>query len=347
MPLPWRSGPSHSGTPRSVRWVAAAPPGTADEQPRQVEPPYTGPPSYPVPPRWGLPQLVWRAPTAVPGTQSARQGPFEALRTSAGFAIAALVLLAGGAFCAAAAQLWRYMLLVQSRDAVLGQTGVVLSDVAVWLTTWGTWLVAVAAVPLAGWWVLVALEAAAEHAGVRPPRSVRDVVIRLAAPWLLPAAVVTGLVILVLSVPSSRTLVTAAGPPLVLAMLVAAGVCTGPVVTELEHMALKRPPGARQRPSRLVLGWWLLWVLNPVLALLTVRAQLADGLQAQADAVALGIWTNVAAAGSAALSAVLVRRISLLISPSVPRMARAFRVVSVRGAPDPPLRAMRPAGARR
>lgn len=341
MAPPWR-------VPRSVRWVASVPEGGAPgEKPRPAEPPYTGPPSYPVPPRWGMPLLVWRAPTAVPGTRSARQGPFEALRTAAGFALSALALLAVGAFLAAAAQSWRYVLLVQSRDAVLGQTTVVLSDVAVWLTTWGTWLLAVAAVPLAGWWVLVALEAAAVHAGVKAPRSSRDVVIRLAAPWLLPAAIVAGLVVLASFVPSSRTAVAAAGTPLVLVTAVAAGVCTGPVVTELEHLALKRPAGSRPKPSRLVIAWWLLWVLNPVLALLTVRAQLADGLQAQADAVALGIGTNLAAAGLAVLSALLVRRISLLVSPSLSRIPRAFRVVSVRGAPDPPLRATRPADARR
>ena len=34
----------------------------------------------------------------------------------------------------------------------------------------------------------------------------------------------------------------------------------GPVLAEIEHGALDRPPDRRPQPSRLVRGWWLLWV---------------------------------------------------------------------------------------
>ncbi|MFB9726171.1 DUF4328 domain-containing protein [Haloechinothrix salitolerans] len=313
--------------------------------PRQE--PYTGPPSYPAPPKWGFPNLVWRLPTRVPGTATTKQDPAEAQRTIGIGAIVALLALAAFTTLAACAELWRYALLVRSRDAALSAGIVQASDtLVVWLYLATVPLLSLVAVILTFAWLLLARAAAAHRSGYDPPRSLLGVILRVFAPW--PAVgLVLGLLWLVATVvPAVERVAVTLMPVAALGVLVVCLVLTGPVVVELEHAALGNGH-SKPRPSRLALAWWAAWVCNGVLVALTAIWRTRDGLQQQADAVALTAVTNIAAAVLAVLTVLVIRRVMALLAPRSRRPPRRFRVVDVRGAPEPELRTTRPASARR
>lgn len=293
-----------------VHWVALPPRGTRAQRREPLEPPYTGPPSYPVPPRWGFPSLTWRWPTTVPGTPSAAADPADRQRVLGRRALVVLIATATLAALTTVAELWRYLLLVRSRTGALSSGAVLTSDAFVLTTALLTFAAGALAVILTFWWGLSARSAAARREGAEPAREV----------WQVAVAVFTPILNLVLA---------------------------GPVVAELEHAALGRPAGQRPRPSRLVLAWWGAWAGNGVLLLATVLWRNRDGVQAQADAVLLNAATNAAAAALAVLSAMVLYRVTTLLAPIVPARLRQLRVITVHGAPEPPLRATRPAGARR
>lgn len=294
---------------RRLRWVASPPPGTEIVPLQRLRRPYAGPPSYPAPPRWGFPNLTWRRPTMVPGTPSAAEDPVVRQRTVAGRVLATLAAAAMLAVMSGAAELWRYLLLVQSRTSSLDSGVVLYSDALVVATALLTFVMGALALGLTLWWLLLARDAVAENTGVAPARETRRVLLAVFVP----------------------------GPNLILA---------GEVLAELEHAALGRAPGQRPRPSRLVLGWWAAWVINAVLVVATVVWRTREGVQAQADSVLLTACTDLAAGVLAALTAVVVHRIARLLSPAV-ATGRRLRVLTVRGAPEPPLRTTRPAGSRR
>lgn len=283
---------------RRVRWVATVPPGV--RPPRHVSAPqrYTGPPSYQVPPRWGFPHVAWRWPTAVPGTVSDLPVPPQRLRMIARNAVTVLWTLAMLAAVAAAAESWRYALLLSSRDSALSASVVGASDALVLAFSLLAFVLALFAFAAVMWWLFVARSAAAEEAGQQPARPTWQVVAGILVPGL----------------------------NLVLA---------GSILAELEHAALRRPVDARPRPSRLVLGWWALWVSNGLLLVLTVGWRTRDGVQAEADGVVLSALTDLSAAALAVVTALVVRRVTRLIAPIEAGLARPVRVVAVKGAPCP------------
>ncbi|MGQ0842147.1 DUF4328 domain-containing protein [Actinokineospora sp.] len=272
--------------------------------------PYLGPPSYATPPRWGFPALAWRWPTSVPGVANDEPVAVERVRGRARLAVSALWMQAVVAVLAAGAEVWRYVLLVDSRSTALSRATVDLSDT---LVVSGA-VLAIAAgalsIMLTLWWLALARRAAADLAGYAPPRP----------DWhLLPGLVVPGVNL----------------------------VMPGAVVAELEHAVLRRPVAERPRPTRLVRWWWAAVVVGGLLFAATVLWGFRAGVQAQADGVLLHAATNLAAGVVAVLTALVVARLSSLIAPIDPASVRLMRVVRVDGAPEPPLRAVRQTGAKR
>ncbi|MQA62683.1 MAG: DUF4328 domain-containing protein [Actinophytocola sp.] len=331
-----------------VRWVADAPRGALTGPLQAPVQPYTGPPSYPAPPRWGFPNLVWRLPTMVPGTASTKPDPADGQRALGIGAVAVLTALAVFTTIAGAAELWRYGLLVQSRDSALNSTVVALSDgMVLWLYLLTVPLLALAGLIVTVAWLLLARTAAARLADTDPPRSARNVLSRIFAPWLLLGVLAGALALLVRLLPAAAPVVKTAGPVVLFTVFVVSLVFAGPVAAELEHAALGKSHEAKIRPSRLVIAWWLAWVGNSACAALTIGWRMRDGLQTEADSVLLTAVTDLTAAALAVLTVMLIRRIMALLAPPTPGKLSQLRVVTVRGAPDPPLRVARPAGARR
>lgn len=296
-----------------MRWVAAPPPGAYPSRgPRRAWQPerYLGPPAYPVPPRWGFPNLTWREPTNVPGTASSMPTPLDHARVLARNVITVLWFLTGLATVAAAAEFWRYALLVISRDAALNAGVVAMSDTLEIIFSLLTVVFGLLALACVLWWLAVIRHAATEESGYAPPR------------------------------PSWQVLVGVLVPVINLAM-------AGSIVAELEHAVLSRPPDQRPRPSRLVLSWWAAWILNEVLMVVVIVLRSLNGIQAQADSVLFSGLLDASAALLAGLTAVVVHRLTSLIAPVPVRRLRLRAITAVRGAPPPQLRPSRPASASR
>lgn len=272
-----------------LRWVAEPPPAARVADPPSPPDRYTGPPRYAVPPRWGFPALPW---TAAPGATPGRARPASAVQALAVTLVPTLWATAAVALVAAGAETWRYALLLASREGALSAGAVAASDTLVTSAGLIAPVLAVLAGILGVLWTLRAAQAAAELAGVRPSRSPRSVVLG----WLVPG--------INLSVPGST-------------------------LAEIEHAALRRPVGARPRPSRQLLAWWALWAAGAVLATVVALWSLREGVQARADGVVLHALLNLLAAATAAVSALLVTRLTRLLGPV--RAAPRAVVVGVPG----------------
>ncbi|RJQ90722.1 DUF4328 domain-containing protein [Amycolatopsis panacis] len=297
-------------TAARLRWVASPPPGAVRLRRAVPVTPYAGPPSYPTTPRWGFPNLVWRRPTTVPGTASGRVRPIERIPVLAQSLATILWTFAALAVIAAGAEIWRYVLLVQSRNSALNTDVVAFSDAFVVTAGLLTTIMSLLPAGLSVWWLLVARQAAAEQADERPARPVWQVLVGILVPL--------------------------ANLPLALS-----------VVGELEHSVLRRPRDERPKPSRLVLVWWAVWLVNWVLLAATIIWRTHSGVQAMADSVVLVALTDLAAAGLAIATALVIRRLSRLLIPIATDRLREMRVLKVDGAPEPQLRTARPVGAAR
>jgi hypothetical protein len=183
------------------------------------------------------------------------------------------------ALVAAGAEIWRYVLLLASRDQALSATVVAASDALV--SAAGTIAPVIAA--LAGLalviWTVRAAAAAAAAAQVRPPRSARAIIVG----WVVPG--------LNLAVPGS-------------------------VLAEIEHAAVGRRADVRPRPSALLLAWWLLWATGVVFGLVVLLWSLRTGVQALADGVLLRAALDLLAAATAVVTALLVIRLTALLGPA-------------------------------
>jgi hypothetical protein len=214
------------------------------------------------------------------------------------WAVAALSVLA------AAGEIWRYVLLLQSREGALSDRAVGTSDAVVTVPA----VLALAFAALGGvvviWWLHLARHAAAEAADQTPHR--RD--------WQVLAYLLF--------------------PGVNLAM-------AGVILAELEHHVLHRPPDHRPTPTRATLIWWSVWVASGLLFTLTIIWHFRNGVQAQADGVILSALTDLTAATVAVLTALTVRRLSTLMAPVDPARLRQLRVLSVKDAPAPELRPRR------
>lgn len=269
-----------------LRWVAEPPPSARPPRPEPFHPPYAGPPRYTSIPRWGFPAAPWRA----AAERSASTDPVRAARSLAGIAAPLLWATAAVTLLAAIAESWRYGLLLASREDALSALVVAASDAFV--ASAGTVSVVVAAfagVALIAWTVRAAA-AGAHHAGVRMPRSAREIVVG----WLVPG--------LNLVVP-------------------------GLLLAEIEHMVLARPAGARPRPSQLLRAWWGLWVAGGLLAVIVLAWSWRDGVQAMADGVVLHAVLDLLAAAVAATSAMVVVRLTWLLEPAAAKRELFVRSV--------------------
>ncbi|MCP2170460.1 DUF4328 domain-containing protein [Goodfellowiella coeruleoviolacea] len=316
-PAPHHQAPHHPAAQHQAvqhhvahDWVASPPPGAYPRRPARHAPRYSGPPAYPVPPRWGFPLVTWRWPTSLPGTAWDEANPVDRVRMLTGAVRNALLFTAAMAGWAAGSEIWRYVLLVLSRYGPLSEGLVTTSDAMVVASSLLAVVAAVLAAVLLLLWSQRARQAAAVNAGYALSRPQWQLVVGLLVP----------------------------GVNLVL---------PGSALAELEHAALRRPAGERPRPSRLVLGWWAAWVAGAVLCVLTLGWAFRDGVQAMADGVLLHAVTDLAAVAVAVATLLVVRRISALLAPVDLASVRLMRVIRVQGAPEPPLRAVRMAGSPR
>ncbi|HEY2762897.1 MAG TPA: DUF4328 domain-containing protein [Pseudonocardiaceae bacterium] len=252
---------------------------------------YTGPPSYRTPPRWGFPLLVWRRSTLlVPGAVNAA----ERMRALAATAVPLLWLTAALVLITAGAEAWRYGLLLDSRTDAVSAWPLHISDALVITGGVISLLAAVLAGLVTVGWLVRACAAAAEAAGVRPPRPA----------WQLVAGVL---------VPGVNILLP------------------GAMLAELEHAALGRNPDRRPRPSPLVAVWWAVWAFGLMLGALTMLWGLRHGVQAHADGVLLHLLTDLVAGVVAITTIVVVRRLTALLGPPTSRGIRRMVVVRIGG----------------
>lgn len=299
------AGPGYGYT-----WVATPPHGESQRVPSRRRGSYRGPPAYPAPPRWGFPRLAWRSPTLVPGADVWRAQPRGRLRTGAYTAVTILSVTAAAALVATGAEIWRYVLLLRSRNHLLSASVVaasdVLTDVAGVLAIVFACLAAVATLV----WLHRARTMAAVTSGEPPVRGDWQA---LAGPFV---------------------------PGLNLVMPFS-------VLAELEHAALERDRSARPRPTRLLLTWWSVWVTGALLFVATLIVDALPGVQAQADGVVLHAVLDASAVAVAVCTALVVQRLTACLGAS-PAESGTFRyVLRVSGAPEPTERAARPAGATR
>ncbi|MGX7823668.1 DUF4328 domain-containing protein [Actinokineospora sp. 24-640] len=296
-----------------VRWEATPPPGAypAPRPARRMA--YLGPPTYRTPPRWGFPALAWRRPTSIPGVSIPGVGDAPAppvrVRARATFALTLLWTLAVLSVLAAAAEVFRYTLLLRGRTSALVRDTVVLSDTLVVTAASLALVAALCAVAATLWWFFAARRAAGEQAGYLPARPDRHV---------LPSLLVPGVNLVV----------------------------AGSAMAELEHSTLERPADARPSPSGLVRAWWVVLAVCGALFAVTVLWRLRDGVQALADGVLLAAATDLAAAAAAVMTALVVTRLTRLLAPIDPASVPRLRLIRVTGAPDPARRA-RPENSRR
>jgi hypothetical protein len=206
-------------------------------------------------------------------------------------AVPLLWALVAVALLAAAAETWRYTLLLASRDRALSADAVAASDALVLAAGVGAVLFGLAAGGVVVAWTVRASVAAAARSGSRPSRRARDVVLG----WVVPG--------LNLAVPGS-------------------------VLAEIEHGALDRPPDRRPQPSRLLRAWWVLWGAGVLISAATLAWSLRSGVQAEADGVVLHAVSDLLAAAAAGVTAVLLGRLTALLGPVRP--SRREVVLAVR-----------------
>ncbi|MFD5824057.1 DUF4328 domain-containing protein [Lentzea sp. NPDC060358] len=296
--------------PMRVDWVATPPPG-AYPQPRNRTQRlrYGGPPNYPVPPRWGFPLLAWRWPTAVPGTVE-QADSVDGVRRLGRTAQNSLWLLGFVAVWGAFSEIWRYVLVALSRFGALSAGVVSASDALVVSSSAITITGCALSLVLMLLWVRRTRNVAATLAGYGPSRSDTEALVGLVVPGMN------------LVVPGS-------------------------VLAELEHAVARRPATERPRPSKLLRWWWGLWVTSALLFVVQVLWSFRDSTQAQADGVLLHAVSDLVLAAVAVVTALVVRRITTLLLPVDAASVRLLRVVEVKDAPEPPLRAVRVSGSPR
>lgn len=293
--------------PSQVRWVADRPPGAAGGRPLRRRRPYTGPPAYPAPPRWGFPQLAWRWPTTVPGTGDGPADP-EYVRTAGRVAVVMLRITAVAALAATVGELLRYGILVAGLSTAVPSGLVVASDTFVITAGLVTIVFALASLYLTLRWLLPARRLGA-----------RDRTVARSDGWVIAAIVVP--------------LWNLFGALYLLA--------------ELEHSARNGDPRQRPRPSRAVWTWWGTWLLGGLLFILTVCWSFRDSVQAMADGVVLHAVTDAVAAVLAYVTARLVGWLTAMLVPADPTVLPLWRVLSVRDAAPTSERAPRSATAPR
>ena len=263
------------------RWVAHPPPGGAPPKVAPPpEPPYTGPPSYRGrPPRWAFPPVVWEEGPAG-ADERPPTDPSPWLRIAAVLAAVTAVL----ALLGAAAETWRFALLLEGRTKVLSGVTVWSSDVFVAAAGAGTVAAAVAALGVSAAALARTHPVAALRLHRAPSRSRAAVLARLLVPgWNLYGA--------------------------------------GQIVTEIDRMlGAKQDVDRRGRASRLTVCWWVSWLASAAFLTAALVRGLGGSLQAIADTVELHIAVDLAAALCAGLGAAMMWRFVRLLRrrPAIP-----------------------------
>lgn len=234
----------------------------------------------------------------------------ERVRTLAGHASAMMWALAGLSLIAAGGEVWRYVLLVRSRTGALSSALVGASDALVGIAGILSLAFGVLTLMVTLWWLHLARHAAADLAEQRLARPDWQVIVYLLVPGV---------------------------------NLAMAGV----VLTELEHQVLRRRPEERPQPTKHVKIWWAAWAASGALMAVTVIWRFRDSVQSHADGVILSALTDLAAVSVAVLTALMIRRLAVLLSPIDNTTVRYLRVLRVEGAPEPPLRAAKTVSSRR
>jgi Domain of unknown function (DUF4328) len=215
----------------------------------------------------------------------------EQMRGLASLAVPLLGLTALLVVVTGAGEAWRYALLLDSRFDAVPAGPLRVSDALVVIGGVVSVLASVLAGAVTLGWLVHASTTAAKTAAVTPARRGWQLVLGVLVPGLN------------LVVP-------------------------GAVLAELEHAALGRDPSRRPRPSRLVLGWWVVWATGLVLAGTTLLWNLREGVQARADGVLLHVATDLVAGVVAITTIVVVKRLTRLLSPV--QLAKTRRMVVVR-----------------
>lgn len=294
-----RSGADRAG------WEATPPAGARSG--RSGRDRYTGPPSYPSPPRWGFPPVAWRRPLPFAGRPE--PDPLARMSALAGTLVPLLRATAAVSVVAAVGEVFRYGLLVRSRDDALPRPLVIASDALVGAGGGLSVPLGVAAVVVGFLWVLRARAAATARTGTASARP----------DWQVLLGVVTPGINLVVP---------------------------GSVLAELEHAALsaRGAAGDRPRPSRLVLAWWASWAGCLVLAGLAFLWGFRSGTQALADGVLLHAGNDLAVCVLALVTARVVDHHVRLLAPPNPDELPPTTGFRISGAPRAP-RSPRPRGS--
>ena len=201
---------------------------------------------------------------------------------------------AGAAVLAAAAETWRFVLMLVGRTQVLSGPLVATNDALVAATGVAVVMLAVLTAAVA----VPALIRTHRWAGVRsghgPSRTARAVAARLLVPgWNVYGA---GQIFIEIDAMLRRA---AANP-------------------SAANPSAANPPTARP----LILLWWISWIVNAALVVLVLGRGLGGSLQAIADTVELHIALDLCAAVVAALGAQILRRFARLVTGPKPSPSR-------------------------
>ncbi|MEJ2870340.1 DUF4328 domain-containing protein [Actinomycetospora sp. OC33-EN08] len=275
-----------------VRWVATTPDAARPRTPVARRRPYPGPPRYRGVPRWSLwPWAARPEPGSPDGPLAVREArePEGALRAEAGLLRRLAVTTALLCGVAALGEVFRYVLLLLSRDRALPGPLLGWSDAIVGIFGWLAPAAALATGVVFLRWLVTARALAADASGTRPWRSTRLLLV--------------GCVL----------------PPFTLTV-------PGATLAEIEHAVAGHDPAARPQPSRPVLVWWGSWVVGVLLGLVTVVQGFWDSTQALADGVVLHFWTDVAAVLVAWTTIRVTAHLTELVAPVLRESGRSYVV---------------------
>lgn len=270
---------------RLHRWVAHPPRGGPTRRGvRAADLPYAGPPAYRGGhPTWSFPPVVWHEaePTAGGSAVRRRTDPTGTLQAAGWLAVVSSFV----SLLAAAAETWRFALMLEGRTNVLPGAAVRASDVYVAAAGALSVAAVVAALVVAVIALVRTHPVAARRLDRIPSRSAAAVLARLVVPgWNLYGA--------------------------------------GQIASEIDRMLIVRdPPTDRPaRTSRLTICWWVSWLVSALLMIVTLARGLGGSLQAIADTVELHIAVDLAAAVCAGLGAAMLLRFARLLRrrPAIP-----------------------------
>jgi hypothetical protein len=191
------------------------------------------------------------------------------------------------ALVAAAAETWRFALMLEGRKLVLSGVAVRASDVLVAASGLAVLVAALLTVAVAVPALMRTHATAALRLGRAPSRSERAIAARLLVPfWNVYGA--------------------------------------GQIVTEIDGMLgeswagrgeqVNRTEPSRPRASRLTAFWWLSWISSSVLMVVTIAWGFGGSLQSIADTVQLHIFLDLLAAVVAGLGAAMLHRFTRLLA---------------------------------